>query len=63
MNVNVNEREKYVALSNYRIYYTKKNRKAPTWNEKLGLPDESYFVSDIQDYFEYMMKKYKTKKT
>ena len=32
----------------------------PTWNEKLELPDGSYSVSDIQDYFEYIIKKQKT---
>ena len=35
-----------------------KNKKfkmsAPTWNEELELSDESYSISDIQDYFEYM---------
>ena len=25
----------------------------PTWNHKLELPDRSYSVSDIQDYFKY----------
>ena len=25
----------------------------PTWNDKFELPDGSYSVSDIQDYFEY----------
>ena len=29
----------------------------PTWNNKFELPDESYSVSDIQDYFEYIKKK------
>ena len=29
---------------------------APTWNEKFKLPDGLYSVSDIQDYFEYMLK-------
>ena len=29
---------------------------APTWNEKFELPDGSYFVSDIQGYFEYIIK-------
>ena len=29
----------------------------PTWNEKFELPDGSYSVSDIQDYFEYIFKK------
>ena len=28
------------------------------WNEKFELPDGSYFISDIQDYFEYIIKKY-----
>ena len=27
---------------------------APTWNDKFELPDGSYSVSDIQDYFEYI---------
>ena len=31
---------------------------APTWNDKLELPDGSYFVSDIQDYIEYIIKKH-----
>ena len=31
---------------------------APTWDEKLELPDGSYFVSDIQDHFEYIIKKH-----
>ena len=30
---------------------------APTRNEKVELPDGSYSVSDIQDYFEYIFKK------
>ena len=33
---------------------------APTWNEKFELPDGSYSVSNIQDYFEYILKKYET---
>ena len=60
--------EKVIALSNFSIYYTWKNIKssynnnkfkisAPTWNEEFKLPDGSYSVSDIQDYFEYIMKK------
>ena len=61
--------EKIIALSNLSIYYTWINIKnsynnnkfkisAPTWNDKFELPDESYSVSDIQDYFEYMLKKH-----
>ena len=61
-------REKTIALSNVRIYYTWKNIKnsynnnkikisAPTWNDEFKLPDGSYSVSDIQDYFQYILKK------
>ena len=61
--------EKIIALSNLSIYYTWKNIKssynnnkfkisAPTWNDEFELPDESYSVSDIQDYFEYILKKH-----
>ena len=62
--------EKSIALSNLSIYYTWKNIKssynnnkfkisAPTWNNKFKLPDGSYSVSDIQDYFEYILKKHR----
>ena len=33
---------------------------APTWNEKFQLPDGSYSVSDIPDYFKYILKKHET---
>ena len=57
--------EKVIALSNLSIYYTWKNLKstynnkkikisAPTWNDEFELPDGSYSVSDVQDYFEYI---------
>ena len=29
---------------------------APTWSEEFKLPDGSYSISDIQDYFEYILK-------
>ena len=29
---------------------------APTWNEEFEFPDESYSISDIEDYFEYILK-------
>ena len=59
--------KKVIALSNRSIYYTWKNIKssynnnkfkisAPTWNDEFELPDESYSVSDIQDYFEDILK-------
>ena len=31
-------------------------RSAPMWNDKVELRDESYSVSDIQDYHVYIMK-------
>ena len=27
---------------------------APTWNKELEIPDGSYSISHIQDYFEYI---------
>ena len=61
--------QKTVALSNLSIYYTWKNVEssyninkfkisAPTWREEFDLPDGSYSISDIQDYFEYILKKH-----
>ena len=32
---------------------------APTWNKKFQLPGGSYFVSSIQYYFEYILKKHR----
>ena len=32
----------------------------PTWNDIFELPDRSYSVSDIQDYFEYIIKEHGT---
>ena len=57
----------YYAWKNIKNYAWKnikkpyKNNKykisAPTWNDELELPDGSHSVSDIQDYFEYILKK------
>ena len=58
--------EKIIASSNLCIYYTWENIKssynnnnfkisAPIWNYKFELPDELYSVSDIEDYFEYIL--------
>ena len=33
---------------------------APTWNDEFNLPDGYYSVSDIQDHFEYIIKKHET---
>ena len=61
--------EKILMLSNLTIYYTWKNIKssynnnkfkilAPIWNDKFELPGGSYSVPNIQDYFEYILKKH-----
>ena len=60
--------QKSVALSNPSIYYTWRNIKssyknnlfkisAPIWSDEFELPDESYSISAIQDYFWYILKK------
>ena len=60
-----------MALVNLSIYYTWKNIKseynnnkfkisATTWNDEFNFPDGSYSISDIQDYFEYIIKKHET---
>ena len=33
---------------------------APTWNDTFDLPDGSYSIVDIQDYFEFIIKKHET---
>ena len=33
---------------------------APAWDEEFELPDGSYSVSDIHDYFKYIVKKHET---
>ena len=39
-------------------YKNNKFEIAPTlWNDEFKLPDGSYSISDIQDYFEYIFKK------
>ena len=61
--------QKSVTLSNLSIYYTWKNIKslynnnkfkisASKWSDEFQLPDGSYSISDIQDYFEYILKKH-----
>ena len=53
------------------IYYTWKKVKlacnnnkfkisAPTWNDTFDLPDGSYSIADIQDYFAFIIKKLET---
>ena len=61
---------KNIGLVNLSIYYTWKNIKsaynnnkfkisASTWNDEFDLPDSSYSIEDIQDYFEFIIKKHK----
>ena len=33
---------------------------APAWNDTFNLPDGSYSIADIQDYFEFIIKKHET---
>ena len=67
--LNLKHPKKNMGLVNLSIYYTWKNIKsaynnnkfkisAPTWNDKFELPDGSYSISDIQDYFEFIIKKH-----
>ena len=63
-----NPNKKNMALANLCIYYPWKNvqsiyknnkfkKSAPTWNETFDLPDGSYNIPAIQNYFEYVIKK------
>ena len=69
--LNLKNPNKNIALANLSIYDTWKNIKsvynnnkfkisAPPWNDEFNLPDGSYSVSDMQDYFEYIIKKHET---
>ena len=33
---------------------------APTWNDTFDLPDGSYSINDVQDFFEFIIKKHET---
>ena len=67
--LNLKNPNKNMALANLSIYYTWKNIKseynnnkfkisAPAWNDTFNLPDGSYSIADIQDYFEFIIKKH-----
>ena len=69
--LNFKDPKKNIALANLSISYTWKNIKseynknkfkilAPTWNDNFDLLDGSYSIADIQDYFEFIIKKHKT---
>ena len=60
-----------MAWANLSIYFTWTNIKsaynnnkfkisASTWNDTFDLPDGSYSIEDIQDYFEFIIKKHET---
>ena len=62
---------KNMVLANLSIYYNWKNIKskynnnifkffAATWNDTFDLPDASYSIAGIQDYFQFIIKKYET---
>ena len=67
--LDLRKKDKYIALSNHMIWYIWRNIEKsyennklkisdPIWNEEFQLPDGSYSISDIQDYFEYILKKH-----
>ena len=69
--LNLKSPNKNMAIANLRTYYIWKNIKseyknnkfrlsAPTWNDNFDLPDGSYSMADIQDYFELIIKKHET---
>ena len=69
--LNIKNLEKNMALANLSIYYTWKNIEtkynnnkfkisALTGNETFDLPDGSHSIADIQDYFEFIIKKHET---
>ena len=60
-----------MALDNLCIHYTWKNIKseynnnkfkisAVTWNDTFDLPNGSYSIVDLQNYFEFIIKKHET---
>ena len=69
--LNLKNPNKDIALANLSIYYTWRNIKseynnnkfkisATTWVDEFNLPNGSYSVFDIQDCFEYIIKKNET---
>ena len=67
--LNLKRGQKSIALSSLSNFYTWKNIKssynnnkfkisAPTWSGEFELPDGSYLISTIQDYYEYILKKH-----
>ena len=67
--INLKLPHRHIALANLSIYYTWKNvtKKhkngkfkitTASWSEEFELPEGSYSVSDIDDYFKYIVKKH-----
>ena len=70
-NLNLKDPNKNMALANISIYYIWKNItsaynnnkfkiSAPIWNDEFDLTNGPYSISDIQDYFEYIIKKHQS---
>ena len=68
--LNLKNPNKNMALANLSMYYTWENIKsaynnnkfktsAPTWSDEFDLPDASYSIADMQDYFEFIIKNMK----
>ena len=69
--LNLKDPNKNIVLASLSIYYTQKNIKSeysnnkfkisvPVWNDTFELPDGSYSIDDIQDYFGFIIKKHET---
>ena len=69
--LNLKNPNKNIALANLSIYYIWKNVKsdynnnkfkisAPTWNDTFDVPDGSYSIAALQNYFKYINKKHET---
>ena len=69
--LNLKDPNKNIALANLSIYYTWRNIKyeynnnkfkihAPTWNDIFTLDAGSYNIEQVQDCFEYIIKKHET---
>ena len=68
---NLKNPNKNIALGNLSICYTWKNINSaynnnkfkisvPTWNDTFDLSNGSYSIEEIQDYFEFIIKKHET---
>ena len=69
--LNLKNPNKNIALANLSFYYTCKNVKSdynnnkfkisgPTWNDTFDVPDGSYSIAALQNYFKYIIKKHET---